>query len=244
MPLLRTRIKQLWKYGGPEYFTVAVCPPPKDKLNYRGKYKLEDCPDYPGQQRDPVIRTIIDLIRQLSKEDIGVAAAGIRVWALTNAPPLWPITPASNRPVKFYAFKAYYGEFPISVPISLIQGCDNLNVDSILVRVKGRWELLRKWLLDLPDRKFLLDHGGPGVLIRTQQSWWAMNGKIFPLMELPIEVRMLVFQHIMGSKMYLDTKTVNGQEYVTRALEHQAYRVPMPSDRLLPTMRYCASAGP
>jgi hypothetical protein len=191
-------------------------------------YKLEESPNYPGPQDDPVIRTISGTIRELLKKDIGVAAARIRVYNLTNAPPLWPVTDENADSVKFYVFKPYYKEFPISVPITLTKDCRRLGMHSILVREDGCWKSLQAWLMELSNRGFLLksgdfmegswpNYGTRRVNLRSQQRWWSVNGKSFPLMDLPPEVRVILLQHVMGSEIYLDTMYKNGQTHVVQA---------------------------
>jgi hypothetical protein len=50
------------------------------------------------------------------------------------------------------------------------------------------------------------------------RTWWDRNGKTFPIMELPPEVRMILFQHIMGSVIYPSAQNVQGQQHVTLRL--------------------------
>jgi hypothetical protein len=60
---------------------------------------LEDCPGFTGEQNDdPVLPEIKAAILHLAQEDIGVAAARIRVFALTNAPPPSPATRDDTMP--------------------------------------------------------------------------------------------------------------------------------------------------
>lgn len=96
MPYLETRIRHLRqdaKHKGGEhqnrYLTVALQPPPDDKLETRDEYKFQP----PPSQFDPVIRQIIRLIRELGYQDIEFASVNIRVHNSNEMAPFWPINP-------------------------------------------------------------------------------------------------------------------------------------------------------
>lgn len=207
MPKLCTRLKHLrlssdnlnttnWTRA----FTVALCPPPDENLDLverEYRYCLEDSPNYPGlSQDDPVLQTIIALIRELAKESVAVYGTRIRVWNLTKADSLWPPTNSNfNSRVKLYAFKEHSEEFPMTVPVSLVGR--HLCKDALQVRVNGEWRSMRSWLLSF--------HAGPETELKWQRKWWDSNEKAFPLMKLPPEVRAVIFRHALGSLMYLRT---------------------------------------
>lgn len=69
--------------------TVALQPPPDDKLETRDEYKFQP----PPSQFDPVIRQIIRLIRELGYQDIEFASVNIRVHNSNEMAPFWPINP-------------------------------------------------------------------------------------------------------------------------------------------------------
>ncbi|KAF2874506.1 hypothetical protein BDV95DRAFT_604680 [Massariosphaeria phaeospora] len=155
MPYLETRLKHLdWD----RRFAVCLFPPPKDRLGtlhgeYR--YKLEGTP----QQDDCVIRLIRDTIRHLSKNHMLVAAASITVHALSSGPCLLPLSIENAQcPVKMYAFRAFYEEFPLTVPVSIVDRGSprRLTADRILVEIDRVWQPLKSWLLEFPSEEFLL----------------------------------------------------------------------------------------
>jgi hypothetical protein len=176
MSTLRTRIKDLRRYGDfGRYFTVAVCPPPNEMLGFYG-YRIEDSPHFRGRRNeDPILETIIALISELAKEDIAVAGSQIQVWNLTgtNSQQLRHTNPHA---VTFYAFKEHYQEFPITVPVTLTGS--RLIKDSLLVRVQGSWMPMQAWLLALPGRKFLGQDSQFALV--WQQRWWDKQREDFP----------------------------------------------------------------
>jgi hypothetical protein len=180
-------------------FAVDLCPPPKDKLKkrvYEYRYKINDSQGVNKSQNDPVMEAIIALMRLLTIEDMGFAAARIRVWPLTNSPQIWPPT-TRGLDVKFYGFKASYEEFPIAVPITVSNGEGRL-LTRLLVRDEGVWKPLSDWLKQLPVHERLFRDCKRRLL--AQRTWWSKNGKVFRLMDLPTEIRMILFAHILGSK--------------------------------------------
>lgn len=185
-------------------FTVMLYPPPpetRNLLHNEYKYKIEDCPTgYPPRQDDPILRVIIATIRELNTENMTFAAAGIRVRNLTNCPPIWPSTSRNSGTGINYASREQYQEFPITVPVSLTDRRGRLTGDEILVRTHGEWKPLRTWLLSLPNEGLLLSMKG-GAL-RCQQRWWERNRKSFPFMKLPVELRLVILRHILGSDIY------------------------------------------
>lgn len=183
MPELVTRIK---REAFHRMFTTVLSPPPEDhryKTERECKYEFRA----PPTQNDPVLRVIRQTLGQLSKDDIGVAAASIRVWNTTISPPIWPPILYGCKS-KFYTFKEWYEEFPITVPVFVVSKPGLLTIDMLLVHFKGELRSLKSWLKDLPARKFLLS---PPDHIPSQQKWWKKNGKTFKLFELPKELRIM-----------------------------------------------------
>lgn len=202
---LAHRIAYLNRHSISRMFIVALYPPPKEKLgklerHYR--YKLEDC-RIPPPQSDPVMRLMIKTIREFNKEDMYFATMNIRVWNPIDGPPLWPLDLANARcPVKLYAFKEQDQEFPRTVPVAIDKrGSYHLTIDQILVQIQGEWKPLKAWLISLPARD-----AGINKRLGAQRMWWKLNGKIFPLMKLPWELRLLIFEHALGTKIFPQTK--------------------------------------
>lgn len=84
------------------------------------------------------------------------------------------------------------------------------------VRVAGDWVDLKSWLNGLPppsssrfDARRLGDQG-----YQRQFRWWSMNGKSFRLMDLPRELRNLLFVHFIGSTILPDEEWVDNEKRI------------------------------
>lgn len=149
----------------------------------------------------PILGAIRDLIKELSVEDIGVAAAKIRVSTC-----LWDKPRRELRPSPlFYSciFQScyVYGHCirPPARKLSVMfeKGFgDRSHTKSLLAFYDGAWRPLRTWLVHLPDRESLLGTAQQRLL--SQRIWWENNGKKFPLMSLPPELRRVLYRHIIG----------------------------------------------
>ncbi|KAF2657870.1 hypothetical protein K491DRAFT_594063 [Lophiostoma macrostomum CBS 122681] len=199
-------------------FTTMLCPPPKHKLYLvKGEYQYrlgDSTLPLAYQQDDPLIRFIIRTIRRLTIENMYIAASKIRVSNATNSPPLWPVNLANVQcNIKFYTFTMRLDEFPITVPISIMDRTIPLKSENVVVRSYGTWKPLEAWLLGVTE---YMDCGSTRSL-SSQRIWWERNGKTFRLMDLPAEVRANVFEHILGSPIYLRTalNSSTGQNVVT-----------------------------
>jgi hypothetical protein len=95
------------------------------------------------------------------------------------------------------------------VQVKLIRGCRNLNAGTILVRKKNDrewlWKPLKKFLLEPPDReRNLIDSES------AQRTWWRLNGQHFPLMDLPAELRLEIYQQALGGDIYPHVGYIRG----------------------------------
>jgi hypothetical protein len=186
MPRLVTRVKHLEPSRA---FTIKIFPlpdRPDDVWEYvKGEYRYEM--NGPPPRNDPVYRAIIRELVTQQKTDISVAALRLGVSNMTTSPLLWPVTPASP-PKKLYALREFGEQFPMTIEVKLVRNCRNLNGKTILVRKKNdrvwRWKPLKDFASALPDRE-RLKHDVIGV----RQAWWRLNGKHFPLMQLPTDLR-------------------------------------------------------
>lgn len=112
-----------------------------------------------------------------------------------------------------YVFTQAPVEFPILTEVTIVRGTSTLTVDKILVRNKlkakdahkQRWIPLKDWLLGLPvpdkltegDNRF----GEPRIM-DCQRRWWRNNGKRFPILNLPAELRALIYLHALRENIY------------------------------------------
>ncbi|KAF2276758.1 uncharacterized protein EI97DRAFT_490228 [Westerdykella ornata] len=201
MPTLRTRIKER-RWNIPLAMTVWLHPPPAEKLACTGResgYTFKN--RLPEAQDDPVIRMIIYAIRRLEREDLCMAAAKIRVYNATSSRPIWPPTHGnSDSAVKFYIFHPYYEEFPMTVPITVLPDRGRLTPGAIQVRFQGEWKRLIDWLPTILNRDMLLD--GYKRSLQSQQISWAKNGKSFPFMRLPPEIRRIIYREVIGDEIH------------------------------------------
>lgn len=198
MPQLYTRIKNLsWDRRR----IVDKYPPPKDTLHL-----LKNEYQYPlpqiRRQDDPVLRTMCEAIDELSKEHMLFAATSITVRNLTLSPVIWPSTRENiGWSSKLYTFKERLEEFPLTVRVSITERDFDLllTADMIRVLIRGEWKPLKTWLLELvqEDGRFPWNfiHNRPHYV---QQTWWRKNGKVFRLMDLPQEIRLIILKHALG----------------------------------------------
>jgi hypothetical protein len=127
------------------------------------------------------------------------AATKLFVRNITNSPPIWPVNNRNSEfGVKLYAFRECYEEFPMTIPVSMTDRTGKLTIDKLIVRVDGEWQPLRAWLLNVPEQWLL----HTGYRVQTQAVWWERNGKRFPLMRLPAEIRLKILEYAMGDVMH------------------------------------------
>ncbi|KAF2003678.1 hypothetical protein P154DRAFT_572866 [Amniculicola lignicola CBS 123094] len=150
----------------------------------------------PPSQQDPVLQIIKRTIRDLAKIDIAVAGADLRVAHRTSSPPIWPPSAEGNE-VKFYTFKEFYEDVPLTVPVIIHAQTNSrkLTDDMIYIRIRGVNVPLVQFLQNLPAREWLLQ-GRQGT--KSQQKWWRENGAPFRLMDLPPELRLIIYKHALG----------------------------------------------
>jgi hypothetical protein len=154
---------------------------------------------------------IINAIRHLSKTHIVFAAANFCPHNLDSTTPIWP-GHAGGAP-RFYVFTQDFEEFPLTAKVTIVRGTLKLTIDSILVRNKleGQdarkqpWKPITAWLLDIPMSLAVSEgttRAGVPRIIHVQKIWWNKNGKYFPLIKLPAELRAIIFQHVFGENLY------------------------------------------
>ena len=182
------------KHGQTRGFTLCLQPADseflKDKWEY--SYKFEPAPS----QNDPIIRRIRQAIKELNgNSEYGVLMCNhnIRVVPSTVAPPIWP-PHASDSEVKFYTFFQDEQEFPATAPVSVIPREGPLISDKIHVRQSGKWIPLKDWLVQLADESILSKRNASSI----DYFWHKRNGRTFRLMDLPAELRLMVFERVIA----------------------------------------------
>ncbi|KAF2866943.1 hypothetical protein BDV95DRAFT_503826 [Massariosphaeria phaeospora] len=152
--------------------------------------------NYPPQEKDLVIRTINRAIKELNRASCDFANAGIKVISTLETPPIWPQDPCSpSSSVKFYTFSQKGQEFPLTLPVTVAPLFGPLSCDTIYVRIHRKWKPLKEWLLSIA-----LPHNySPEVAMRR---CWDRSGMVFPLMELPPELRNIIYEYALGPEVY------------------------------------------
>lgn len=150
------------------------------------------------QQTDPVIELIRSTIRRLNQHPehgLRMCNNNIQVYATTSAPPIWPTTShGSANGVKLYTFLQECKVPPATVPISVHLREDWLSSEQLRVRTKGQWIPLEQWLLGLADDEVLRRRS-----LESQTSfYYQRNGKHFRLMDLPVELRLMIFEYMIA----------------------------------------------
>lgn len=160
------------------------------------RYEFKESP----RQYDPIIRLIIKVIRELNRKHYDSANANIKVLSTTEEEPIWPPgkVPSGNC-VKRYTFTQEYQEFPMTVDTKVVRARGPLTAERIHVRlgISKVWKPIREFLLMIPD---------PSLTVRTPfektRHWWEHNGRSFRFMDLPVEVRAIVFEYALGPEVY------------------------------------------
>lgn len=209
MPYLGTRIHYLRieaENGDTDallrYNTIRLQPPTDEQLESldhgedRYRYKFQPGP----RQKDAVIRCILRTIKELNKGSIGLANMSFRVYPTNESPHFWLAdSRLGNCWSKLYTFVDHLNEFPVTVWVAALPSAHGLTSDNLFLKPDNDWWSLKKWLLSQQTR--------PEELIglkgyKAQKKWWKFTGKPFPLMKLPAEVRLIIFEHALGHKLY------------------------------------------
>ena len=150
------------------------------------------------QQSDPVIKLIRSTIRRLNQHPehgLRMCNNDIQVFATTSAPPIWPTTSHDSEiEIKLYTFLQECKIPPATVPISIDLREDWLSSEQLRVRTQGQWIPLEQWLLSLADDEVLRRRS-----LESQTSfYYQRNGKHFRLMDLPVELRLMIFEYMIA----------------------------------------------
>ncbi|KAF2866940.1 hypothetical protein BDV95DRAFT_611232 [Massariosphaeria phaeospora] len=121
-----------------------------------------------------------------------------------EARPTWPVDSHSHPEydVKMYTFLDDFNDFPATVGVSVSSRASTLpdqTADAIFVNADHKWMLMREWLLSMPYFRTMTT-GLPGP--EAQRKWWALNGLTFRFMELPSELRLVIYEYVLGEELY------------------------------------------
>jgi hypothetical protein len=179
----------------PRFFTTLLQSPNRDFLEDRRVYTYKFQPA--RRQNDPIIRLIYQAIASLNQHpDYGylMCNSNIRVFPSTNAPPIWPPNKANSNDVKLYTFCQDDKEFPATAPVSVIPRELPPTVDKVHVRQGGEWIPLIEWMLQLADTGILIKRS----IAQSTYLWHRRSKQQFRLMDLPVELRLLIFERIIA----------------------------------------------
>ncbi|KAJ4377756.1 hypothetical protein N0V83_000586 [Neocucurbitaria cava] len=210
---LRSRLPRPWdRNGGARQFTLFLQPADAAFLQDKSIYTYEFQPARP--QKDPLIRLIRAVIEDLNAHpthEILMCNNNIRVVPSTSAPPIWPPTPHTDNNIKFYTFFQDEEEFPVTVPISILPRLGRLTKDKVHVRENGKWIPIEEWLLQSLANKDLIKSRG---VESVDYFWRRRSKKTFRLMDLPIEIRLMIFEHVISKdgEVYPRSKGARGYE--------------------------------
>jgi hypothetical protein len=144
-----------------------------------------------------VLRQIRDAITKLNQDpDHGMVMCNhnIQVFPSTESPPIWPPTSTNDAKIKFYTFCQDLQEFPATVPVSVIPRKGPLNVETIHVRLDSEWLPVQQWLVQLADESILAKRSTFSITY----FWHKRGGKHFRLMDLPVELRLMIFDRMIA----------------------------------------------
>lgn len=211
MPHLWTRIKDLKlrvKHGEGEpdapnrLFTVMLQWPTREQLNMlhrQYRYKFRHGP----RQDDQVIYYIWMEIDELNRDHIRVANLNFRAVNTDDAPPIWSLNwNAPTMDMKMYTFMDDINEFPATVWVSVIPRRAPLSTDRIYVQINRKWIPLKDWLVSLAAQDHLQGYLKSSRGLNAQRKWWRLNRKVFKIMDLPAELRMTIFEHVLGPQIH------------------------------------------
>lgn len=133
----------------------------------------------------------------MNGEDLSVHSAPLE--EVTRACKRWGLNPAELSSFKWYTVHQTISKLSHTVPVR----CHSPSVDIVhleVLDVEGTksWMDIRIWMRktlewhDGYDRKF------PELQYEEQAIWWRNNGKAFCLMQLPPEVRDIIYTHALG----------------------------------------------
>ncbi|KAF2830611.1 hypothetical protein CC86DRAFT_164001 [Ophiobolus disseminans] len=164
------------------------------KEDYEYKYQPIQQPKY-----DPVIRTIYKVLKEIRRDDCMFANAGVRVYSATVAPSIWPHDACHpQHTVKFYTFTQQGLEFPMTVPVTVYPRFGSLEGDMLFVKTWGKWMPIKEWLLTIPHAEV----GAGRTTFQMTRTFWQRNGRVFGFMDLPVDARNTIYEHVFGREIY------------------------------------------
>jgi hypothetical protein len=179
-------------------FTLMLQPVEADFGDFKEDYKyaFEPLP----QKYDPVKTAIRSVMKEICYDNLKFANAGVRVYGTTtNAPPIWPHNACEpGHAVKFYVFTQEGLEFPMTVPITAMPCFGTLKGNMLFVKQLSKWTPLKEWPLTIPHNNV-----GKGRLpFQMIRTFWQRYGRAFRFLDLPLDIRNIIYEHVLGRQIY------------------------------------------
>ncbi|KAF2721877.1 hypothetical protein K431DRAFT_65095 [Polychaeton citri CBS 116435] len=157
------------------------------------------CPTVPSKRNDLIQSFINSAIEAYQLTSFAAFQTEIRAYPLRSAR---DVINSDGQWIGFdrYLFEVYGGEVsPLSRPIKLNIGDRQRQV---WVRLKRKRMTVYGFLHALPKAKErdLSTLEGREHHLDRQARWWSMNQKVFQLLDLPAEIREVIYQHVLETK--------------------------------------------
>lgn len=134
-----------------------------------------------------------------------------------------------------YVFDAY-GATPKEISVTVDHKWN------VKIRYLGVWRPVTAYLDNVKPHNAWDDSMSTADIIhlrwRRQADWWKENGKVFPLMKLPVEIREMVFDQVWGPK--IEPYPTNSSRKLTK-MGKSARQARMPNAGILRTSRQIAA---
>ena len=216
-------------------FTLMLQPVEADFSEFKEDYEYEFEPL--PQKYDPVMTAIRSVMKEICFDNLRFANAGVRVYGTTSAPPIWPHNACEpGHTIKFYTFTQEGLEFPMTVPITVMPRFGTLRGNMLFVEQLSKWTPLKEWLLTIPH----YDVGKGRTPFQMTRTFWQRNGRSFRFLDLPLDIRNIIYEHVIGWEIYplhhvvseriggkttrRTTRVFLGEGYTRELVDSSAYR--------------------
>lgn len=209
MPSFRQRFSE--RTNSSHRFVIAAHPPPQQAWSIRyDQYRYSLPKPFKVDQSDEVLKFIIRTIKNLNTKDINVATQKFWIQGLTCHLPVWPLNYHNAQfPVKLYAIKRCWEEFPVCIAV-MVEDRGSMNPVLTSDRVKAKihppvdgdeWKTIEQFLKSWATPRFLGRIHPAFKNEEAQRKWWRLTGKPFRFLDLPKEIRFQVLIHALGSEI-------------------------------------------
>lgn len=137
-----------------------------------------------------MLQIIKDTAKKLEKGNYSVFALQLhRIDAVKGQP-------KKNKTIYQFTSGCRGSLVPSIFDVRVLDDTTTLTADRLQVKRQGCWIPLETWILEIPI--FPCELQTRQAQMSAQWNWWQKNGKHFPLMKLPGELRDLIYLHVLG----------------------------------------------